>query len=222
MLGGSARHRLAHPSRDAVTLRMPKKKADSLLPAIFKTALNALLAVVGLWLAGLLFFFFSVASSQPRDASLPVDVIVVLTGGTNRIEEGLQLLAKDQAKAMLVTGVHPDVTREILLKRWQGDEPSKIKLLKHCCLFVEHAAATTEQNAAETKAWLDRNGGADGVSVRLVTSDYHMPRAKILFRREMPGADIYPWPVKTRDMTTRNFARTLVTEYIKTILTWVS
>ena len=197
----------------------PKKKAPA-LPGIFKICTNVVLGVVGLWLFGLLFFFFTVASYGPRGSDAPTDVIIVLTGGGNRIDEGLSLLSQNKAKAMLVTGVHPNVSREAIIKRWHADEDTKVALLKHCCLFIGHEAATTEENALEAKGWLDRNGGAKDVTIRLVTSDYHMPRAKMLFRRAMPDATIYPWPVKTKDMTTRSFARTLSLEYIKTILTW--
>lgn len=198
------------------------KKKESLLPSAFKLTVNMLLGAVGLWLAGLLVFFFCVASADPKDPDTQTDVIVVLTGGPARIEEGLQLLADNKAKAMLVTGVHPNVTREALINRWRGPEDAREKLLTHCCLFIEHKAASTEDNAEEALGWLNRNGGPQGVSVRLVTSDYHMPRAKLLFRRAIPEATLYPWPVKTSDMTTRNFARTLTMEYIKTILTWLA
>jgi len=199
-----------------------KKKTQPLLPSAFKITLNVLLGVIGLWLAGLLIFFFCVATADPKHPEANTDVVIVLTGGSNRIEEGLRLMADDRAKAMLVTGVHPNVTREMLINRWNGGEEAKIGLLKHCCVFIEHKAASTEDNAEEALAWLNRNGGPRGVNIRLVTSDYHMPRAKLLFRRAMPDAQIYTWPVKTKDMMTRNFMRTLVTEYVKTFLTWLS
>jgi uncharacterized SAM-binding protein YcdF (DUF218 family) len=189
-------------------------------------AMKLTFAVIGgaatLWLAGFLAFFVLVAGDQPRAPDEKTDVVVVLTGGTGRIEEGLRLMAEGRAKAMLVSGVHPDVSLRTLLDRWPGDARSKDRLTRHCCIYLEHQAATTEENAAETRGWLERNGGAKGVSVRLVTSDYHMPRARLLFRRALPETDLYSWPVKTTRMGTRAYWGTLLSEYTKTILTWLT
>ena len=49
-----------------------------------------------------------------------------------------------------------------------------------CCVDLDSASVDTRSNAAETKRWLDRRGYK---SVRLVTSDWHMRRARFEFDR---------------------------------------
>lgn len=190
------------------------------LPSPVTLTLSVLATIVGLWLAGFIFFFVSVAGNKPQAPDQFTDVAIVLTGGTGRIEQGFSLMADHKAKAMLVTGVHPNVTLPQLVERWNGER--KADLLHHCCIFIEHNAESTEDNAAEALAWLNRNGGPQGVSVRLVTSDYHMPRARLLFHRAMPEATILPWPVASSNIYSMAFLRTVFIEYSKTMLMWLS
>lgn len=175
-----------------------------------------------LWLVGFAIFFADVALSGPENPAKRTDVVVVLTGGPGRIEQGFALMADDKAKAMLVTGVHPGVTLPALLDRWNGGADAKAALSRHCCIFVESKAESTEDNAAETLAWLRRNGGPQGVTVTLVTSDYHMPRAMLLFSRTMPNATLEAWPVRSTHMASTGFLRTVLIEYSKTLLMWLS
>ena len=53
--------------------------------------------------------------SAPRAPLNPrAEGIVVLTGGTSRIDEALQLLAEGRATRLLISGVNPLVTRDTL------------------------------------------------------------------------------------------------------------
>jgi uncharacterized SAM-binding protein YcdF (DUF218 family) len=58
-------------------------------------------------------------------------------------------------------------------------------------------------------------------SVRLVTASYHMPRALVVFAREMPDLDIYQWAVMPEDLQIQNWwldramFRLLSREYVK-------
>jgi hypothetical protein len=55
------------------------------------------------WLLG--FIWFAGALPQPAPAGEGTDVIVVLTGGTGRIERGVTLLREGSADRLLVSGV---------------------------------------------------------------------------------------------------------------------
>ena len=188
----------------------------------FRLTAGFVIGVVALWLIGFAVFFADVVFAGPQHKDQSADVIVVLTGGPGRVEEGFALMAEQKGKSMLVTGVHPDVTLQALISRWDGPAADKAKLSQGCCIAIEHKAESTEDNAAETRAWLDSHGGASNVSVRLVTSDYHMPRAKLLFSRAMPDATLEAWPVKSTNTTAPAFWRTVLIEYSKTLLTWLS
>ncbi len=53
-------------------------------------------------------------------------------------------------------------------------------------------ASDTRGNAWETARWMRKEGFG---SLRLVTGNYHMPRAQAEFQRAMPGVAITPEPV---------------------------
>lgn len=142
-------------------------------------------AVAG-WLAGLFVF----AQNIPREAEASqdkTDAIVVLTGGTLRLEQGLALLAQAKGKKLFVSGVHRGVEVQQLIDRSRRS-PEVID----CCIVLGYAADHTAGNAKETADWMNRQGYT---SLRLVTASYHMPRSLVEFRYAMPHARIIPNPV---------------------------
>ena len=125
---------------------------------------------------GLGFALFGVTLGEPAaEATARTDGIVVITGGPGRIEHGIALLAEGKGKRMLVAGADPAVTKDDLVRRLGG----KRRLLQ-CCVDLGSESVDTRSNAEETRRWLDRRGYR---SVRLVTSDWHMRRARYEFRR---------------------------------------
>jgi uncharacterized SAM-binding protein YcdF (DUF218 family) len=60
---------------------------------------------------------------------------------------------------------------------------------------VGRQAEDTLGNAAETAAWVQRNGFE---TVIVVTDNYHMPRSLSELRVAMPHAKLVPYPVRTR------------------------
>jgi uncharacterized SAM-binding protein YcdF (DUF218 family) len=146
-----------------------------------------LLALAGLAWSGGLGAFISRMPYEEADETRPTDGAVVLTGGRQRLERGLHLLAAGRVKRLLVSGVHPNVDAAELQRLF----PSHASLIE-CCVDLDHAALDTTQNATETAAWMRRHGFG---SLRVVTADYHMPRSLIELRREMPEAELVPNPV---------------------------
>jgi uncharacterized SAM-binding protein YcdF (DUF218 family) len=148
-----------------------------------------LLLVTGillLWLAGLGWFTATLLAGV-ADPDTPTDAIVVLTGGSQRIEGGLKLLADGKAKKLFISGVYQGVdTAEML--RLSRATPQWVA----CCVVLGHAADNTVGNALETALWLRHEGYR---SIRLVTANYHMRRALLEFRRVVPDVEIIPHPV---------------------------
>lgn len=99
------------------------------------------------------------------------DAIVVPTGGAGRIDRGIALLAAHGAKRMLVTGVAPGVDADDLAREYGA--PMR---LFDCCIDLGRNAVDTRSNAEETAHWVAAHGYR---SVRLVTSDWHVPRARM-------------------------------------------
>jgi uncharacterized SAM-binding protein YcdF (DUF218 family) len=130
------------------------------------------------WALG--FGLFAVSLPRPAGGEL-TDAVVVLTGGKGRMERGLAVLEARQAQRMLVSGVDPSV-REGELATLQG---APLALFK-CCVDLGKEAVDTRTNADEAARWLGKRGYK---SVRLVTTDWHMPRARLELRRAV-GKDI--------------------------------
>ncbi len=120
------------------------------------------------WALG--FAAFMLLLPQPLDGTT-TDAIVVPTGGPGRIDRGLALLRDHQAKRILVTGVAPGV-RPIDLALEYRTSPR----LFDCCIDLGADAVDTRSNAEETAQWVETH---DYRTVRLVTSDWHLPRARM-------------------------------------------
>jgi uncharacterized SAM-binding protein YcdF (DUF218 family) len=144
------------------------------------------ITILTFWLAGLAWFVAS-GVLVTIDHARPTDAIVVLTGGRQRLEAGLVLLAAGKGGKLFVSGVNPRVDRETLL-RALGPAAER----EACCIVLGHAADNTLGNARETAAWMHGEGYD---SLRLVTSWYHMRRSLLEFSRAMPHSTIVAHPV---------------------------
>jgi uncharacterized SAM-binding protein YcdF (DUF218 family) len=144
------------------------------------------LTVMLVWFAGLIWFVAQVPSGG-KTVLEKTDAIVVLTGGTGRLDTGLQLLEEGLAQQLFVSGVARNVDVSTLLRVAQR-KPDELA----CCISVGYQADDTAGNARETAIWV----GAKGFkSIRLVTASYHMPRSLVEFRRALPDLTILPHPV---------------------------
>jgi uncharacterized SAM-binding protein YcdF (DUF218 family) len=151
-----------------------------------RTLSGLVAAPVALWLAGLVWFAVTIPS-EIADPDSATDAIVVLTGGSQRLDAGLDLLAAGKARKLFVSGVHQGVTLADLL-RLARPVPQSVA----CCIVLGHDADSTLGNALETAAWMRREGYA---SLRLVTAGYHMRRSLFEFGRVMPGTRVIANPV---------------------------
>lgn len=144
------------------------------------------IALVVSWMGGLAWF----ARSLPDEVSDPVtatDAIVVLTGGSLRVQSGLALLAAGKAKKLFVSGVYHGTDLAALLR-----SDHALSERAACCIVLGYEADNTQGNATETAAWMRQEGFH---SLRLVTSSYHMPRSLLEFSRAMPEVRIIAHPV---------------------------
>ena len=115
------------------------------------------------------------------------DGIVVLTGGTSRVTDALELLAAGRGKRLLISGVNRDTTTADIARQ----VPDYGRLLA-CCVDLDYSAQNTLGNAVETRRWtLDRRFH----SLIIVTSAYHMPRALAEIAHQLPAVALIPYPV---------------------------
>ncbi len=142
--------------------------------------------VIVVWIMGLIWFVDEVPTNRTEDLTR-TDAIIVLTGGTGRLEAGLQLLSEGYAKLLFISGVARGIDVQALLKLVSRNRNDFA-----CCIVVGYRADNTAGNAVETTKWIVENKFD---SLRLVTASYHMPRSLFEFRRKMPNIKIVPHPV---------------------------
>lgn len=170
-------------------------------------ALAFVAAAVGF--VGFLSQLRGVETDPPHNA----DGIVVLTGGSSRVSDAMELLAAGYGKRLLISGVHPtndahDISRSV---------PDSQGLMR-CCVDLDRSAVNTRSNAAETRRWARERGFK---SLIVVTSNYHMPRALVELSHAMPDVTLIPFAVvgdKWRDepwWTSGGTFRLLLSEYAK-------
>ena len=155
--------------------------------------------------------------SQLRTAELQpgrnADGIVVLTGGSSRVSDAMELLAGGYGRRLLISGVHP-TNGTIELSRTLPDSQG----LLGCCVDLDRSAMNTRSNAVETRRWARERGFK---SLIVVTSNYHMPRAIVELSHEMPDIELIPYVVigdRWRDepwWTSGTTLRLLLSEYTK-------
>nr|WP_255608728.1 YdcF family protein [Methylosinus sp. Sm6] len=172
--------------------------------------------LVSAFVAGFIGFALSLERAEPV-LTVQADGVVVLTGGSDRIQEAAELLARGQARRLLITGVN---------KSTRGAEIAKLlpvsRQLFDCCIDLGYEALDTAGNAAETRAWAMARG-IDG-SLIVVTSNYHMPRALVELSAALPGVELYPFPVISPHLRVDDWledvsvARLVAAEYVKYLL----
>lgn len=157
-----------------------------------RAALAAAALAAILLLAGFVGFAERVATTAPP-ADPHADAIVVLTGGAERIDQALRLLAAGHASRLLISGVNPDVPARDLVSLVGDDLGAQLE----CCVDLGRDAIDTVSNAVEARQWTDMHGFS---SLIVVTSNYHMPRSMTELAGAMPGIRLTPFPVSNPDL----------------------
>lgn len=112
------------------------------------------------------------------EVSQSADCAVVLTGGVNRVREGLDLLANHRVKKLIISGVYPGVQLVDLFNLWgfYGD-------LNEQDIVLEKYSETTFGNAVQSLPIVEALRCRD---ILLVTSKLHMYRAYSTFHSYYP------------------------------------
>jgi uncharacterized SAM-binding protein YcdF (DUF218 family) len=150
-------------------------------------------------------FAFTLGKAAPANADA-TDAAVVLTGGPGRIEHGIDVLKARKAKRLLVAGVDPSVTKPDLVRRI----PAGRKWIA-CCVDLGSESVDTRSNAEEAGRWLAKRNYH---SLRLITSDWHMRRARYEFHKVLGSK----YELVTDAVRTEPSLVTLFGEYNKYLL----
>jgi uncharacterized SAM-binding protein YcdF (DUF218 family) len=183
----------------------PRKRRRVVIVSVLAIAIVAVTA-------GFVGFLSQLHGTEARP-SRTADGIVVLTGGSSRVSDAMELLADGYGQRLLISGVHPasgasDISRSL---------PDNQSLLS-CCVDLDRSAVNTRSNAAETRRWAHERGFK---SLIVVTSNYHMPRAIVELSHAMPDITLIPFAVvgdKWREepwWSNGATVRLLLSEYVK-------
>ena len=162
--------------------------------SIFRTIYVILIASI------LTYFSFGLAEYKEKILSTKKYVskkgtnIVILTGGTNRIKNGLKIINKFEKAStfnskILVSGTGKGFTKISLEKKLNFD--FNLNLIE-CCIELDSISTNTYSNAYETLKWAKKNNIKKFI---LITSNYHMPRAFLEFKNRMPNLKIFTYPI---------------------------
>jgi uncharacterized SAM-binding protein YcdF (DUF218 family) len=159
------------------------------------------------------FAWFVHVAGRPVDSPAHTDGIVAFTGGPERVETALRLLASGRADRLLLSGIGGGAELSELAHR-AGVDPLPLAAQ----VTIDRAATTTRGNATDTADWARAHGVR---SLLVVTSGYHMPRAMTELTRALPEVTLYPMPVVPADRPDRAGAplRLMAEEYIKFLAT---
>jgi uncharacterized SAM-binding protein YcdF (DUF218 family) len=171
----------------------------------------ALVAMIAIVLG--FFAFLWLLPNEEVELDRKADGIAVLTGGTSRITDALELLAAGRGKRLLITGVNPGTTTTDIARQFADYG----KILK-CCVDLDYSAINTLGNAVETRRWAIDRGFH---SLIIVTSAYHMPRALAEIAHQLPTVALIPFPVVSDRLRIEPWwsnggtAKLVVSEYFK-------
>ena len=162
-------------------------------------------------------FFLSLVKNFKNDYTTikSIDSIVVLTGDKFRISKGMEILSNGIGEKLLLSGVN----KNIKLTNIKNEFP-KYKNFFDCCVEIENISSNTFENSRETFLWLEKNKYN---SVLIVSSDYHMPRAKLEFEKFLNTKNTYYHPVNSNNnLKAIGKIKKLFLEYVKYMRTYIS
>src|SRR4051794_8271302 len=186
-----------------------------MLGRLGRAAALMLLAVILAFALGFVWFASQISTSEIK-LTRNADGIVVLTGGSSRVNDAFELLASKRGRRLLITGVSPATNRGEISRMLPEYER-----LFACCVDLDRTAVNTLGNAIGTRRWAQAQGFR---SLIVVTSAYHMPRALAELAHQLPGVEFVPYPVVSERLRAEPWwshiatAKLIFSEYVKYIV----
>src|SRR5436190_19135137 len=100
--------------------------------------------VVVVVIVGGFVWFLAQLQSDETPPKNPADGIVVLTGGSSRVADAVDLLASGYGKRLLISGVHWQTGTDELSRSLRENKPWLA-----CCVDLDYSAVDTRSNATE-------------------------------------------------------------------------
>ncbi len=150
------------------------------------------------------YFIFFIAfahkiNAYKSDNSTKTDAIIVLTGGKNRIQEGIKMMDNNLATKMFISGVSKQTSKKDLNISHNKD------------IELGYAATTTFENGIEVKEWINTNNIK---TIRLVTSNYHLPRSLLEIKNQNKNIKVIESPIYSDNINKRWWTSLKTTSFI--------
>ena len=166
-----------------------------MMKSIYKVFFSSIIICMFIYLFIGLFNYKEKIVSLEKFSSEEAFNIVILTGGSNRIKDGLKIINNFNKLdlmniKLLISGTGEGFTKLSINKIL----PKKkiFSMFIKCCVELDSKSKNTYSNAIQTKFWIKKNNIKKFV---LITSNYHMPRALLEIREQMPYINIIAYPI---------------------------
>tara|TARA_B100000073_G_scaffold348152_1_gene365379 strand:- start:6158 stop:6733 length:576 start_codon:yes stop_codon:yes gene_type:complete len=177
---------------------------------------RVLVVIISLFLLFLIYFsYYLYQIYTPSKTNLDnnnYDAAIVLTGDQFRIQKGISLLRDNKVNRLLISGVNKRITKKSIIAKFSDSED-----LFNCCIDLEMISTNTFENAKESYMW---TRGNKLNSIIVVSSFYHLPRAKLEFGRFYKDKSLIF--LSANDNLMKTSLKKLFIEYIKYIRTSLS
>ena len=165
----------------------------------------------------IIYFFIGLFNYQEKILSLKeyspkrASNIVILTGGSNRIRDGLKIIKNLESSAiintkLLISGTGKGFTISNVKKLLPKNK--SLNMFLKCCIELDNKSKNTHSNAIETLKWTKKNNIKTFI---LITSNYHMPRAALEFKAQMPNFEIITHPITPKKHDISNWMHSFET-----------
>ncbi len=134
------------------------------------------------FILGFIKFYNNIKNYKISNQEL-VEGIAVLTGGKGRIAKGIELFKENPYSFLIISGVDKSIKSiEVVPK----------DILNSNRVFIDRKSETTIDNAEEIIKWSNKNSITN---IRIITSDYHMPRSMLILLKKSKNLNFYADPV---------------------------
>ena len=175
----------------------------------FKLSILFILIFLGIFLSISFIRFYNNINSYNNPNGTLVEGIAVLTGGKGRIAKGIKLFKSSPGSYLIISGVDKNIKNIDIVPK---------ELLKNNRVFIDRKSETTIDNAEAIIKWAKQYRIGN---IRIITSDYHMPRSMLILLRQSKSLNFYADPVisdiHSRDTWVNNSKLLifLIEEYLK-------
>ena len=114
---------------------------------------------------------------------------------------------------LLVSGAGTGFNKSIISTYLPNNKNAQ-KVL-NCCINIENISKNTKTNAIESFKWIKKNNFK---SITLITSDYHMQRSLVEFKKIFGKINIIPFVLKSNNSNIRAMYNNYFVEYLKFLI----